>query len=89
MIYLKPRHNLRVSKSKKSTQAPVAHACNPSYSGSRDPKDHGSKPVWAKYFTKLYLKKKTSQERAGGMAQGVGPEFKPQYPPKKRVRNLK
>jgi hypothetical protein len=26
---------------------PVAHACNPSYRGSRDQEDHGSKPVWA------------------------------------------
>jgi hypothetical protein len=26
-----------------------------------------------------YLEKKTSQKRAGGMAQGVGPEFKHQY----------
>jgi hypothetical protein len=26
----------------------MAYACNPSYSGSRDWKDHCSKPVWAK-----------------------------------------
>jgi hypothetical protein len=25
----------------------VAHTCNPSYSGSRDQEDHGSKPAWA------------------------------------------
>jgi hypothetical protein len=25
----------------------VVYACNPSYSGVRDQKDHGSKPVWA------------------------------------------
>jgi hypothetical protein len=24
----------------------VAHACNPSYSGSRDQEDHGSQPAW-------------------------------------------
>jgi hypothetical protein len=29
-----------------------------------------------KQFTRPYLKKK-SQKRAGGVAQGVGPEFKP------------
>jgi hypothetical protein len=29
------------------SQAPVAHGCNPSYSGGRDQKDHGSKPAWA------------------------------------------
>jgi hypothetical protein len=27
------------------SQAPVAHDCNPCYSGSRDKKDHGSKPA--------------------------------------------
>jgi hypothetical protein len=27
----------------------------------------------------LSQKKKPSQKRAGGVAQGVGPEFKPQY----------
>jgi hypothetical protein len=26
--------------------APVAHACNPSYSGGRDHEDHGLKPTW-------------------------------------------
>jgi hypothetical protein len=27
-------------------QVTVAHAYNPSYSGSRDQEDHGSKPAW-------------------------------------------
>jgi hypothetical protein len=27
--------------------APVAHSCNPSYSGGRDQEDRGSKPAWA------------------------------------------
>jgi hypothetical protein len=35
----------------------VAHACNPSYSGGRDQKDHSSKPAWAKQFPRTYLKK--------------------------------
>jgi hypothetical protein len=30
-----------------STQMLVAHACNPSYSGSRDQEDHGLKPARA------------------------------------------
>jgi hypothetical protein len=30
------------------------------------------------------LEKNLSQERAGGVAQGVGPEFKPQYQKKKK-----
>jgi hypothetical protein len=29
------------------SRAPVAHACNPSYSGGRDQADHDSKPAWA------------------------------------------
>jgi hypothetical protein len=31
-----------------------------------------------------YLEKNPSQKRAGGVAQGVGPEFKPQYCKKKK-----
>jgi hypothetical protein len=27
-------------------QAPVAHTCNPNYSGDRDPEDCSSKPAW-------------------------------------------
>jgi hypothetical protein len=32
------------------------------------------------------LKKKLSQKRAGGVAQGIGPEFKPQYRKKKKKK---
>jgi hypothetical protein len=32
--------------------------------------------------------KKPSQKRAGGVAQGVGPEFKPLYQKKKKPKNL-
>jgi hypothetical protein len=32
-----------------------------------------------------YLEKNPSQKRAGGVAQGVGPEFKPQYHTQKKV----
>jgi hypothetical protein len=31
-----------------------------------------------------FLEKNPSQKRAGGVAQGVGPEFKPQYCKKKK-----
>jgi hypothetical protein len=50
----------------------VAHAYNPSYSGSRDQEDHSSKSAQA--------------NRAGGVAQGVGLEFKSQYHKKRRRR---
>jgi hypothetical protein len=32
-----------------------------------------------KYLRRHYLEKNPSQKRAGGVAQGVGPEFKTQY----------
>jgi hypothetical protein len=78
------------------SQVPVAHACNPSYSGDRDQEDHGLKPAQAnssqdpiskKPITKKQNKKNhqknPSQKRAGEVTQGVGPEFKPQYKKKK------
>jgi hypothetical protein len=36
-----------------------------------------------------YLENTLHQKRAGGMAQGVGPEFKPQYCKKKKKRKKK
>jgi hypothetical protein len=36
-----------------------------------------------------YLKKNLSQKRAGGVARGEGPEFKPQYHKKKKKRKKK
>jgi hypothetical protein len=43
-----------------------------------------------KYLLRPYLKKKKkkkpSQKRAGGVAQGVAPEFKPQYC--KKIKNF-
>jgi hypothetical protein len=53
----------------------VAHTCNLSYSGGKDQEDHSSKPARA-----IVLSRKTfHRNRAGGMAQCEGPEFKPQY----------
>jgi hypothetical protein len=34
------------------------------------------------------LKKRITKKEVGGMAQGVGPEFKPQYRKKKKSRGL-
>jgi hypothetical protein len=36
-----------------------------------------------KWFLRPYLEKNTSQKRASGVAQGVGPEFKPSTTKKK------
>jgi hypothetical protein len=56
----------------------VAHACNPSYSGGRDQEDCSSKTVRANSLRDP-LEKNPSQQRAVGVAQGVGSDFKPQY----------
>jgi hypothetical protein len=52
----------------------VAHACNSSCSRSRDQEDHSSKPAWENSY--LGKKKLLTKKWAGGVAQGVGPEFK-------------
>jgi hypothetical protein len=56
-------------------RVPVAHVYNPSHSGDRDQEDHSSKPAWANSSRDPILEK----EKVGGVAQGVGSEFKPQY----------
>jgi hypothetical protein len=57
----------------------MAHVCNPSYSGGRDQEDCGLKSAPANSSLRPYLEKNPSPERAGGVAQGVGPEFKSQF----------
>jgi predicted P-loop ATPase len=37
---------------------------------------------------KTLSRKNSSQKRTGGVAQGVGPEFKPQYHKKKKILKL-
>jgi hypothetical protein len=56
----------------------LAHAYNPSYSGGRDQEDCGSKQP-RQIVCKTLSQKNSSQKRAGRVAQGEGPEFKPQY----------
>jgi hypothetical protein len=63
----------------------MAYSYNTSYSGGRD-QDGGSKPAWGKKKSaRPYLKKAFIKNRAGGVAQGKGPEFKPQYCQKKKI----
>jgi hypothetical protein len=57
---------------------PVAHTCYPSYSGGKDQEDCGLKPAQVNSLRAPYPKTK-SHKRTGEVAQGVGPEFKPQY----------
>jgi hypothetical protein len=61
----------------------VAHAYNPSYLGGREQEDHSSKPAQANSSRDPISK----IPKAGGVAQGVGPEFKTQYY-KKQNKNL-
>jgi hypothetical protein len=61
----------------------VAHTCNPSYSRGRDQKDHGLKPAQAGFWDPI-SKKSITKNWAGGVADGVDPEFKPQYHKKKK-----
>jgi hypothetical protein len=63
----------------------VAHTSNPSYTGDRKQEDCSLKPVPANSSRDLISKKKKSQKRTGGVAQGVGCEFKPQYCRKKKL----
>jgi hypothetical protein len=66
----------------KESWVAAAHTCNPSYSGGRGQEDLGSKPAQA---NRSYLRKKpVTKKRAGGVAQGVDPEFKPQNHKKKK-----
>jgi hypothetical protein len=65
------------------SQVSVAHTCNPSWSGGRDQEDCGSRPAWANNSPDPILINLTKS--TGGVVQGVGPEFKPQYCKKKNV----
>jgi hypothetical protein len=47
------------SKKLETNQALVAQACNPSYSGGREQKDHSLKPAWANSLRDTIWKKKT------------------------------
>jgi hypothetical protein len=63
---------------------PLAHAYNPSYLEGRDQEVQGSKPAQANSSRDPTLKKTHHKNRAGGVAQVVGPEFNPQYHKKKK-----
>jgi hypothetical protein len=62
----------------------MAHTYNPSYSGGRNQEDHSSKSPQANSLQDPISKKYPPQKRAGGVAQGEGPEFKPHYQTQKR-----
>jgi hypothetical protein len=60
----------------------VTHECNPNYSGDKDQEDHGLKPAQTNSLQDPVLEKILHKEKgwwSDGVAQGEGPEFKPQY----------
>jgi hypothetical protein len=68
----------------------VAHTCNPSYPGARDQEDLGSKTAQTNSLRDPISKRpNTQKKRADAVAQGVGPEFKPQYCKKKKKKICK
>jgi hypothetical protein len=64
---------------------PVAHACNPSYSGGRDQEDRGSKPARANSLRDP-ISKNPKTKRAGGVAQSVGPQVQIPVSQKKKKK---
>jgi hypothetical protein len=73
------RENAENCLIKMDSWALVAHTCNPGYSGGRDQEDHSSKPAHRQIVHETLSQKTLHKNRANGLAQGEGPEFKPQY----------
>jgi hypothetical protein len=67
----------------------VAYACNPSYSGGKDQADHGLKSAWVNSLQDPISKTPITKNWAGGVSQGEGPEFKPQYRKRKEKKRKK
>jgi hypothetical protein len=66
---------------------PVAHACNPSCSGGSNQEDRSLKPAQAN-SSQDPISKLPNTKSAGGVTQGVGSEFKPQYCKKRKKKDL-
>jgi hypothetical protein len=63
----------------------VAYAYNASYSGGRDQEDCSPKSA-GEIVLRDPISKICITKGAGGVAQGEGPEFKPQYHKKKKKK---
>jgi hypothetical protein len=63
----------------------VVHSCNPSYSGGKSREDYGSKSAWEK-SSQDPISKEHITKKGWEVAQGVGPEFKPQNCKKKESK---
>jgi hypothetical protein len=67
-----------LSSNPSAAKKPVAHTCNPSNSEGSDQEDQEIQTQPRQIVQETLSQKSPSQERAGGVAQGVDPEFKPQ-----------
>jgi hypothetical protein len=61
----------------------VARTFNPNYSGGRDQEDQVLKPAHANSSQDHLWKNPSQKNEVGGVAQGIGPEFKTQHHNKK------
>jgi hypothetical protein len=66
-----------------------AHACNPSHSRKQRSGGLRFEASLGKQFLRSYLKKTHHKKRAGGVAQAVGPEFKPRHCKEEKKRKKK
>jgi hypothetical protein len=66
---------LCISSVKSIGQMLVAHICSPSNSEGRAQEDHGLKPARANSSQDPISKTPVTKKGAGGVAQGIGPEF--------------
>jgi hypothetical protein len=57
----------------------VTHTCNPSYLGDRLGRSRFTASPGQIVPKTLSQKNSSQKKKAGGVSQGVGPEFKPQY----------
>jgi hypothetical protein len=64
----------------------VTHACNPSCPGGRDQEWSWFKASHGQIVHETLSQKHPSQKRAGGVAQSISPEFKPQYRKRKKKK---
>jgi hypothetical protein len=65
----KTKTNTTTIKKSRFSQVLMPHACNPSYSGSRDQEDYSSKPAWANKSESL------SQKYSTGWWSGRAPAY--------------
>jgi hypothetical protein len=68
-----------------SSWAPVAHACNPSYSGGRDQENRSSKPAWANSLQDPILKEPITNIALVEWLQGEGLSSIPSTEKKKLI----